>query len=256
MNAPINGTDMHFEDAGSGVPLLLLHGLGLNCTIWNPLVSLFAGQARFITPDLRGHGQTALGSGDGTLEQFADDLAALCDFLKLYRVVLAGHSMGGYIALAFLERHPQRLSGLAMVATNARADSDEKRRERLDEATQVLAQGSQVTAKSLGPKLSPDAQANVRYAAMIAECPPEGLANVQRAIALRPARLGLLSELAVPLLVIRGEKDAIAPAEAAAEMAEAAPQGCLVSLPEVGHMPMLEAPLTLGALLLTLKWKR
>ncbi|HSN93455.1 MAG TPA: alpha/beta fold hydrolase, partial [Anaerolineaceae bacterium] len=118
--------DMVFTESGEGLPIVLLHGLALDKSIWSPMVAAYASQALFITPDLRGHGKSAVGQADGTLGQIADDLLALLNALDLRRVCLLGHSMGGYIALEFATRYPERLASLVLLTSNVRADSPEK----------------------------------------------------------------------------------------------------------------------------------
>ncbi len=114
---------MEVETLGTGKPIVLLHGLGLNHSIWQNIAGLYKEQAQFILPDLRGHGGSELGAADGTIEQYADDIVELIDKLGLEKVVLGGHSMGGYVALALAEKYPERLAGLVMIATNAGEDS-------------------------------------------------------------------------------------------------------------------------------------
>ena len=95
MFAHLNDLDMHFEIRGSGKPVILLHGLALDHSIWLGMAETYSDQAQFIIPDLRGHGRTSLGNADATLEQFADDVLRLADHLGHEQFTLAGHSMGG-----------------------------------------------------------------------------------------------------------------------------------------------------------------
>lgn len=248
----LNDIMTNVEIVGNGKPILLLHGLGLDHSIWMPMAQLYQDQAQFILPDLRGHGQTETGDAKGTIEQFADDLAMLVSAIKLEKVVLGGHSMGGYVALAFAEKFPDLLSGLVMIASNARVDPPDKKAVRLADAEAVLSQGSQVVAHSLAPRLSNDEGIVQTMTALIMKTEDVGLSNVQKAIANRPARLNLLSELACPVLAVAGKDDKISTLEFSREMAEKATEGHFVAIPGAGHMPMLEAARTLGALLVAL----
>lgn len=251
MKTKVNDIDLYYEIQGDGEPIMLLHGLALDSSIWKEMVELYATQAQFILLDLRGHGQSETGEADGSMEQFADDVLGLIDELGFQKVTLAGHSMGGYIALAFAEKYPERLENLIMVTSNARADDDEKRKGRLADADKALDVGSAFLAEGMAPKLSKVLDNQRRSYEIIANTAPGGVANVLRAIAFRPNRLALLEELKFPVFAIAGEEDQLMQPEVAFEMAASAKSGRVVVLPGVGHMPMLEAPLALGALLVS-----
>jgi len=243
---------MEVEILGEGKPIVLLHGVGLDHTIWQKMAQLYQDQARFILPDLRGEGQSETGNTNHTLEQMAEDVHALLNKLEFEQVYLGGHSMGGYIALAFAEKYPEHLAGLALIATNAGSDSEEKKKQRYADAAAILKQGGTVLADSLSPKLSSDPQIKELTWKMIAATDTKGLANTQIAIAKRPERLHVLERLTCPILIIAGKEDQIIPEAAVKTMVAANPEAHSVFIPGAGHMPMLEAPRTLGALLITL----
>ena len=142
-----------------------------------------------------GASNSQTGDGDGTIEQFADDVLALIDLLGFEKVSLAGHSMGGYISLAFAEKHPERVGNLVMVTSNARADDEEKHKSRLSDADKVLNVGSVILAEGLATKLSKDLDVQQLSYGIIANTAPEGASNVLRAIAFRPNRLNVLERL-------------------------------------------------------------
>ena len=255
MFAHLNDLDMHYEIRGSGKPIFLLHGLALDHSIWLEMADYFGDQAQFIIPDLRGHGCTPLGNADGTLEQLAKDVLLLAVHLGHEKFTLTGHSMGGYIALALAEMHPERLAGLAMVTSNARADSPEKRESRLEEAKRALLEGTQSIGNTLIQRMMPVgefAQPDEHMCEVVLNSSAEGFANVQNAIANRPNRLAVVKSLTCPVLAIAGGKDQILPVEIALEPGKNASNGRAVCLPGVGHIPMIEVPFTLGALLVSL----
>ena len=251
MKLLLDDINCFYQIHGQGNPVILLHGLALDGRIWLEIAKLYGDQAQFIIPDLRGHGKTEIGQANGSLEQIAFDLLKLADHLQLDRFTLGGHSMGGYIALAIAEKYPERLDGLIMITSNARADAPEKKESRLMEAEQALRHGSRFIAESMAPKLSNSANIQQLSYEIIEKTSPEGFANVQRAIAARANRINILRELPVPLLAIAGMEDQLMKPEVALEMAEASCTGKSVILPGVGHMPMLEAPHTLGALIVS-----
>src|SRR5215218_10716820 len=112
--------------SGAGTPLVLLHGFPLDGRMWAPQVEALAGSYQVIVPDLRGFG-TAREQAveEAGMDLLADDVARLLDDRGLDRVVLGGLSMGGYVALAFVRRHADRLGGLLLLDTKAGADSEQ-----------------------------------------------------------------------------------------------------------------------------------
>src|SRR5262245_9393909 len=115
---------LHTQIVGAGEPLLLLHAFPLSGAMWQPQIDALASGNRLIVPDLPGFGATAIPDAPYTLDDLADSLAALLDGLGLEQVTLVGLSMGGYIALAMLRRHPQRIKALVLADTRAGADSE------------------------------------------------------------------------------------------------------------------------------------
>src|SRR3954469_15908446 len=129
---------LHTRDTGSGRPLVLLHAFPLSSAMWLAQREGLANGWRVITPDLRGFGGSPMADDEPSLDVAADDVAALLDGLGLDRVVLGGLSMGGYVAMAFLRRHADRVGGLVLADTKAGADSPEGRANRERIAAAVL----------------------------------------------------------------------------------------------------------------------
>jgi 3-oxoadipate enol-lactonase len=107
-----DGIEIGYDDVGSGVPMLLIHGFPHHRGLWSPQVNALVDRARCIAPDLRGFGETTA-SPPYSMDQYADDLASLMDTARVDRAVIAGLSMGGYIAFAFWRRHRARVRALA-----------------------------------------------------------------------------------------------------------------------------------------------
>jgi 3-oxoadipate enol-lactonase len=242
MKIHTHSIDLFFEEQGSGTPLVLMHGYPLDHTIWQAVIPTLAELAWVIVPDLRGHGRSDAPEGIYTMRQVADDIAGLLDTLKIARAVVVGHSMGGYVALAFAQAYPQRLKGLGLVATQAAADAPDRREGRLATANEVLLKGMAGIAESMPLKLTTQAALFPILRRLILATQPQGAAGILRGMAERPDLTAFLSEIAVPAVVIAGAKDSLIPFQRSVEMAQVLPDAWLVTLPEAGHMPMIEFP--------------
>jgi len=251
--ASLPTTDLAYIDRGSGVPVLLVHGFPLDHTMWAAQIDALVPHARVTAPDLRGFGRSPLGTVDPqagiTMEQYADDLAELLDELAIAEpIVLAGFSMGGYIAWQFLRKYAQRLRALVLCDTRAAADSDEGRAGRLKMADSVAEWGSGRVAELMGPKLfaprsfetMPDVVSAVRR--VVERTPPAAIAAAQRGMAARPDVTAMLPTIRVPTLVLVGEQDAISTRDEMASIASAIPGAQFVEIPAAGHMTTMENP--------------
>lgn len=248
MNQPsTSALKLHHEIHGDGLPVLMIHGFPFDRTIWKSQVAALSSDYRVITPDLRGHGQTPASDGVYTMDLLAHDVLALLDELGVERAVWVGHSMGGYLSMAALRLAPERLMGLALVATHPHADSEDRRIQRIQSAESALENGSANIALSMMSMLfatntdpkSPTARGV--YDIMI-EASPEGLNGALRGMAERPESVATLQALSIPALVIAGAEDQIVDVAVAEKMAAMIPQAELVVVPEAGHMVMVEQP--------------
>jgi pimeloyl-ACP methyl ester carboxylesterase len=241
------GLELAYDESGSGVPLLLIHGWPHNRTLWAGQMSGLPTQARCIAPDLRGFGDSSV-SGPYSIAQYADDLAALLDALKIERVVACGLSMGGYVALALLRQHRARLRGLILTSTRATADTPEasEKRARLIEFitthnVEALA-GAQLTG--MLSRVTLDSRAGVREALreIMASASRAGAIGGQRAMMARPDASDLLPTIDMPALVVAGADDVLTPPEEQRALAAAIP-GCRFELlTGAGHACAFERP--------------
>jgi pimeloyl-ACP methyl ester carboxylesterase len=244
------------ESAGAGVPLVLLHAFPLSRAMWAPVLPALAGAAQVILVDLPGLGDSPLpASGDPSVEVSADAVVAVLDRLDVRQAVLAGVSMGGYVALALARRHPGRVAGLALIDTRAEADAEPARVNRLRMAEAVLGDaGTRALAPMLDTLLGRTTHAR-RPAVVdtvrewLAQAPPSGVAWSQRAMAVRPDSTPVLGGLAVPAAVLVGEEDELSPPPVAQAMAAALPDAVLTVIPGAGHLSPLEAPQQVAAAL-------
>lgn len=244
----MNETTLNYDDAGQGLPILLIHGFPHDRRLWNAQVAGLQDTARVIAPDLRGFGTSIDPTGTMTMDDYAADLHALLEELGIQKVVVAGLSMGGYIALAFLERYPAVVKGLILCNTRAGADSDEARVGREDTARNVMTEGVPLLAEAMLPKmLSPESLSTrpgmgSSIESMMAEQRPAGVVAALRGMAARPDRTPMLATIDVPTLIITGEKDTVIPPSESEAMAGAIPGSKLVVIPNVAHLSNVEAP--------------
>jgi len=242
LRANVNGIEVAYERRGGGAPLVLIHGYPLDHTIWDPVATLLENDFDLILPDLRGFGQSGAIRTKYLLTDMAADLAALLDLLKIKTAVIAGHSMGGYVALAFARCYPSRLRGLGLVASQAVADPPEKKAGRYQMADRVEADGVGEVAESMPPLLTAGAGLQAALKQLILRQPPEGVAGALRAMADRPDSTDILPTFDFQVAIIHGLADKIIPSERAREVRAAVKIGHLVEIKGIGHMPMMEAP--------------
>ena len=229
--------------------LVLLHAFPLDSSMYDDVRDPLAAVCDVVTPDFPGFGGAPLPDGEPSLDRYADAIAAVLDARGLDTVVLGGTSMGGYTAMAFLRRHPARVSGLVLIDTKASADAPEAAAGRRAMADRLERDGTpDALVEALFPKLlgtttfgiRPDVVDHVRAGVRAAS--PASAAWAQRAMAARPDSLDTLRTVTVPTLVVVGAEDVLAPPTDAAAMMAAVPQASLALVPDAGHLTPLEAP--------------
>jgi len=238
----VNGVQIAYVRRGSGKPLVLVHGYPLDRTIWDEVVPLLENDFELILPDLRGFGQSEVVERQYKISDMAADIAGLLDQLGIEKTAIAGHSMGGYVALAFARAYPERVLGLGLVASQAPADSPERKQGRYEAAAEILKNGVTPVAESMPAKLTPDERVQAYVRGLIAAQRSEGLAGALKAMAERDDSISILSSFQFPVVLLHGQADELIPVQRAQEIKAAIPQATLTELPGVGHMPMMEDP--------------
>lgn len=241
----VRGVSLAVEAQGTGPAIVFLHGYPLDRTIWRHQMEHLDGVRR-IAPDLRGMGRSDAPDLGYSMSTYAEDVAGLLDVLGEEAVVLCGLSMGGYVALEFLRRFPDRVRGLVLMDTKAEADTPEGRRGRDQQLAMVREEGAAALAAAMLPKLfAPGAAPTLvdQVRAMITRTPVAGIAGALTAMRDRADSQPLLPELGrIPVLVVTGEADALIPPAVAAAMADAIPGARLQTVAGAGHLPPLERP--------------
>jgi pimeloyl-ACP methyl ester carboxylesterase len=248
MRTSINGITLAYNDIGRGLPLVFLHAFPLNRTMWAPQEEALSRKFRFITIDLRGHGESDAPLWRYTLDQFADDVRGLLDHLAIPQAVLVGLSMGGYLIFSCYRRFPERIKALVLADTRAEADKPEVLSWRFELAQRVYRQGPSAVADEMGPKLlspttiatRPDLVERVRK--IILSTQVSGIVGDLMAIAERPDSTGLLPGITCPTLVVVGDRDVLTTPDENERIAKAVPGGKFEIIPEAGHLSNLDQP--------------
>ena len=254
MKINVRGFSMTYEESGAHSPslapspLLLIHGFPLDRTLWAEQVRGLSKVARVIAPDLRGFGESDMPSGAVTMETYADDLHGLLDALGIESAVIAGLSMGGYIALALHRRAPARVRGLILADTKAGPDSPEAKSGRDDLIVLARKAGSGAIGDKMLPKMlaprtvleRPEVATIVR--AMMARQPVAGVIAALEAMRDRPDSTPALSQITAPTLIVTGAEDTLIPAREGEAMRQAIHGARLVSIPGAAHLANLDQP--------------
>jgi 3-oxoadipate enol-lactonase len=242
----IDGTTLSFVDRGGGRPILFVHGFPLDHSMWKGQIEGLSADYRVIAPDLRGFGQSDISEGIVEMSQFADDLAALLDYLRISETALCGLSMGGYIAFEFWRKYAKRLRALILCDTRAANDAPEAAANRKILAEKVLREGSHVVGETMIPRLfSPDTLQNRPHLAddsrrIINRTDPRGIAAAALGMARRADFTAELPNIRCPALLTVGQDDVITPAAEMQGIAKAIPNARFKIIPRAGHMAPLE----------------
>ncbi|MBO3100348.1 alpha/beta fold hydrolase [Cellulomonas fengjieae] len=243
---------------GPGLPVVLLHGFPLDHRMWDAVADELTADRAVHAVDLPGTPGNATDLPEPALEASADAVAEVLRAAGIDRAVVAGLSMGGYVALALLERHPDLVAGLALVDTKSTADPPEARANRLRIAAQVEESGSVDAVRPMASSLVGESTRSSRPAVAVQvgewidQQEPAGVAWSQRAMAARPDRSDVLRAFAGPVVVVVGDEDTVTPVEAAEHLVATAPQAQLVVVPRAGHLSSVEQPADVAAALANL----
>jgi 3-oxoadipate enol-lactonase len=233
---------IEYQRMGHGKPLVLLHGFPLDIGVWDAILPLLENQFEVLLPNLRGFGKSESTTRDYSLSNMADDVAGLLDHLGIEKSIIAGHSMGGYIALAFARSYPDRLLGLGLISSQVIADSLERRESRYQTAAQVEEFGMESLANNMADKLTSDPVQRAKSLKIILRQPTRGVSSALKALAERHDQTMTLKSLEKPVVIVHGDSDLLIPVERAQEMKGLNPNSFLTIIPGTGHMPMLEKP--------------
>lgn len=239
----VNGVDLAYERRGSGSPLVLLHGYPLDHFIWSTVAARLETKGfDLILPDLRGFGKSTTLDTPYLMDDFAHDLAGLLDHLGIQKTAIAGHSMGGYVALAFANRYPERVRGLGLISSQVLADPPERKEGRYKSAADVKEKGIGGVVEAMTPKMTPNTDLHGLVREIMQRQDPAAFIGALKAMAERVDTSTLIAGLKIPVVLIHGDADELIPIDRAREVKKSLPQAHLVEIQGIGHLPMLEAP--------------
>ncbi|MDE5623430.1 MAG: alpha/beta hydrolase [Alistipes sp.] len=242
-------TALHVCDSEQGDRcVVLLHGYLESLLVWEEFVPLLYKHLRVVTLDLPGHGISEVKGETHSMEFLADTVADGLRALGIERCTIVGHSMGGYAALALLERHPEILDGIVLLSSTPNADTPEKAENRRREIALVRA-GKKDALARVAPEAGFALQNRRRMkdaiedlTEQVAITEEEGIIALLNGMIARKDRNDLLRNSPVPQLFIFGRHDGYIPAETAEALAAAHPQAQAAWLENAGHMGFLEEP--------------
>jgi pimeloyl-ACP methyl ester carboxylesterase len=240
------GKPVHFRSSGQGPALVLLHGFLESLSIWGDFEAELNQEFNVICIDLPGHGSSGVQAEVQSMSLMADAVKAVLDKLKVKECVMVGHSMGGYVALAFANQYPRALQGFCLFNSTALEDPPQKKKDRV-RALKVIQMNPAIFVNEAIPNLF--APGNIdRFRADVERIKKEalrtpilGINGSLLGMKDRPDQLDFIAQYPKPILFIAGEQDPVMPLANLKNQLNASPRIESLLLPNVGHMGFIEA---------------
>lgn len=247
-----NGVFFKTYGKNNGHALIFLHGYLESSAIWDDFAPMFSDEYFVVCPDLPGHGRSPIPGGTPGLEKMAVGVIEVADHLGVTKFNLAGHSMGGYLLMAMLEKYNERINSAIMIHSTCYADSDEKKSNREREIDLIKRGKKELIFNTSIPRLY--ANLNLEKMAMqvgksmkiALSTSDSGIIYALNAMKNRPDRAHLLSDSHVPVLLVGGKRDNLIPFETMEKMKALSPKLTLACLENSGHMGFIEEPIILA----------
>ncbi len=236
---------LHYNITGNGTPLVLIHGFPLSSKIWEKQ-SIVSEKCKLILPDLPGTGKSAFQTY--TLESLAEIIHKDLLEIGIEKSVIMGHSMGGYLALAYAQKYPESLLGFGLIASHPYSDTADGKAGRQEMIDRVKREGASYVPDFYIPKIFSEnsiktKKETVQTAVEIMKRADRGLIIAgQESMMARPDRSHILIKMKVPVLFICGSEDPLVPQKRRDDMTSLVPNCTSVTIQNVGHMPMMESP--------------
>jgi pimeloyl-ACP methyl ester carboxylesterase len=239
-----------YRTEGKGKPVILVHGFAENGHIWNKQIDLLKENNLLIIPDLPGSGKSEMLDGKVLIKDYAEVLKAIADqeFKNNQKFSLIGHSMGGYITLAFAEKYPQLLNSFSLFHSSAFADTDEKITARKKGISFIKKNGTEAFLKTSIPNLfseetKKDKPELIEQLFNIAkDISAEALIQYYEAMMKRPDRVSVLQSFKKPILFMIGKNDTAVPLQSSLEQCHIPAISTIHILQHSGHQGMWEEP--------------
>ena len=243
---PFRGSDLVYETRGSGKAVMLLHGFTEDRRIWEPIIDKNESKYQWIIPDLPGSGESAFNSSLKSISDFSELINCILENENIPALILIGHSMGGYISLAFAEKYPEKIHGLGLFHSSSYPDSEEKKESRdknirfirnhdpvlfVEQAIPGLFSDSFKTEHPVEIRKLIDRYANFRR---------ESLVQYLDAMKNRLATTDVLLSITKPVLFIMGEEDKAVPIKDSLEQCHLPRISYIHILTRTAHMGMIE----------------
>lgn len=239
---------LNHSSTGNGPVVVLLHGFCENHLIWKSFEAELAKSYWVICPDLPGFGVSRLEQEESSMEYMAGKVYELLDHYGIRSCVMIGHSLGGYVTLAFAEKHGEVLEGIGMFHSTAYADTEERKDARNRSYAFIEKRGVSPFVETFIPplfqlrhreRLSAEIRETIDQAASSSK---KGVLATILAMRDRPDRSTLISQLAMPVLYIIGQQDNSIPYEKSMEQVQLLQQPHVHLVEDCGHMGMIEKP--------------
>lgn len=243
------GQKIHYSSQGNGPVLILLHGFLESLEIWDSFALALSRDFKVVRIDFPGHGKSSTYSAVHTMELMAESVKAIIDHLGIKSCIVAGHSMGGYVSLAFAEKYPGMVKGIVLFHSQAAPDNAEARENR-NRTINIVKKDRSVFIRQLIPELfdprnvaqyTPQIENLVRIASEVKD---EGIIAALEGMKERKGWLDLLQHLEMPVLFIIGKQDSRIPFSQVMEQAKIPKHSEVLLLENVGHMGFIEASST------------
>ncbi|MCP3738777.1 alpha/beta fold hydrolase [Rossellomorea sp. BNER] len=237
--------ELAYEDRGEGKTIILLHGFCGSSKYWDKIVPLLDTH-RVITIDLRGHGKSTVIETGFSIEGMANDINYFLDQKQLDNVYLLGHSLGGYVTLAFAELFPEKLKGFGLIHSTPYSDTFEAKENRTKAIDAINSQGlhtfiDDLVHKLFNPHRTEDLKDEIQLAKEIGyDTNPVGAKESLKAMRNRAERLQVVSNSDIPVLLVAGKHDEMIPNNKT--FTNNGPMITEVLLENSGHMGMVEEP--------------